>query len=203
MDGCDDNQVTDHTTAQEEVAALCSDLIRIDTTNPGDNSGPGERAAAEHVAAILAGAGLEPQILESDPKRASVVARWEGTDSDFTGQEVIRRFAAERSVSGIPIGHEESMREFASVYRWIPKGAYETVAASGAFVVRRQAVKEGLPAIYAVNTGEKAGIVEISGKPGAKYRDVLNNAPITLNAQGKTTMKLDAFQMNVFAPETK
>jgi len=57
-----------------------SDLIRIDTTNPGDNSGPGERAAAEHVAAILAGAGLEPQILESERTRASVVARWEGTD---------------------------------------------------------------------------------------------------------------------------
>src|SRR5690348_18258275 len=84
MGGCDDYQVTDHAsatpTAQDEVAALCSDLIRIDTTNPGDSSGPGERAAAEHVAAILAGAGLEPQILESEPTRASVVARREGTD---------------------------------------------------------------------------------------------------------------------------
>src|SRR5262245_26596904 len=82
MAGCDDYQVTDHAaapsgtpTAQDEVAALCSDLIRIDTTNLGDNSGPGERAAAEHVAAILADAGLEPQILESDRTRASVVAR--------------------------------------------------------------------------------------------------------------------------------
>ena len=50
MGGCDDDQVTDHAaatpatigtpTAQDEVAALCRDLIRIDTTNPGDNSAP-------------------------------------------------------------------------------------------------------------------------------------------------------------------
>jgi acetylornithine deacetylase/succinyl-diaminopimelate desuccinylase-like protein len=69
------------TAAQDEVAALASDLIRIDTSNPGDNSGPGERAAAEYVAAQLAEAGLEPKIYESHEKRASVVARIEGTDS--------------------------------------------------------------------------------------------------------------------------
>ncbi len=33
-----------------EVVDLCRDLIRIDTTNYGDDSGPGERKAAEHVA---------------------------------------------------------------------------------------------------------------------------------------------------------
>ncbi|HTT00215.1 MAG TPA: M20/M25/M40 family metallo-hydrolase [Streptosporangiaceae bacterium] len=67
-------------TAQEEVAALASDLISIDTTNPGDHSGPGERAAAEHVAGLLAEVGLEPILLESHPKRTSVVARVEGED---------------------------------------------------------------------------------------------------------------------------
>src|SRR5580693_6333918 len=67
--------------AQDEVAGLASDLIRIDTTNPGDHSGPGERAAAEYVAARLAEAGLQPTVLESHPKRASVVARISGTDS--------------------------------------------------------------------------------------------------------------------------
>src|SRR5258708_19169071 len=69
-----------HPTAQDEVAALASDLIRIDTTNPGDHSGPGERAAAEYVAGFLAGVGLEPTVLESHPKRTSVVARVEGQD---------------------------------------------------------------------------------------------------------------------------
>jgi acetylornithine deacetylase/succinyl-diaminopimelate desuccinylase-like protein len=69
------------TGAQDEVATLASDLIRIDTSNPGDHSGPGERAAAEYVAGLLAEAGLEPEVLESHPKRASVVARISGTDS--------------------------------------------------------------------------------------------------------------------------
>jgi acetylornithine deacetylase/succinyl-diaminopimelate desuccinylase-like protein len=66
--------------AQDEVAALCSDLIRIDTSNRGDHSGPGERAAAEHVAALLAEVGLEPVILESHPRRTSVVTRMAGQD---------------------------------------------------------------------------------------------------------------------------
>ena len=68
-------------TAADEVATLCSDLIRIDTTNLGDNSGPGERRAAEHVAALLDEAGLEPVVLESHPGRASVTARIGGEDS--------------------------------------------------------------------------------------------------------------------------
>jgi acetylornithine deacetylase/succinyl-diaminopimelate desuccinylase-like protein len=68
------------TAAQDEVAILASDLIRIDTSNPGDHSGPGERAAAEHVATLLAEAGVEAKIFESHHKRASVVARIEGTD---------------------------------------------------------------------------------------------------------------------------
>jgi len=67
-------------TAQQEVAGLASDLIRIDTTNTGDDSGPGERRAAEHVAGLLAEVGLEPTLLESRPNRASVVTRIEGED---------------------------------------------------------------------------------------------------------------------------
>ena len=62
------------------MVTICRDLIRIDTSNPGDHSGPGERKAAEHVAALLSEAGLEPQILESHPGRASVVARITGED---------------------------------------------------------------------------------------------------------------------------
>ncbi|MCO6005321.1 M20/M25/M40 family metallo-hydrolase [Actinoallomurus purpureus] len=66
--------------AEDEVVQLCSDLIRIDTSNPGDHSGPGERAAAEYVAEKLAEVGLEPKIYESHAKRSSVVVRIEGTD---------------------------------------------------------------------------------------------------------------------------
>jgi acetylornithine deacetylase/succinyl-diaminopimelate desuccinylase-like protein len=62
-----------------EVVEICRDLIRIDTTNFGDGSGPGERKAAEHVAALLAEVGIEPEIHESEPGRASILARWGGT----------------------------------------------------------------------------------------------------------------------------
>jgi acetylornithine deacetylase/succinyl-diaminopimelate desuccinylase-like protein len=73
--------VTQQRTAQDEVVELCRDLIRIDTSNFGDHSGPGERVAAEYVADKLAEVGLEPKIFESHPGRASVVARIEGTDA--------------------------------------------------------------------------------------------------------------------------
>lgn len=66
--------------AESEVVDLCSELIRIDTSNYGDHSGPGERSAAEYVAEKLAEVGLEPRILESHKGRASTVARIEGED---------------------------------------------------------------------------------------------------------------------------
>jgi acetylornithine deacetylase/succinyl-diaminopimelate desuccinylase-like protein len=63
-----------------EVVDLCRDLIRIDSTNYGDGSGPGERQAAEYVAARLTEVGLEPVLLESAPRRTSVVLRLPGAD---------------------------------------------------------------------------------------------------------------------------
>ncbi|MET7454514.1 M20/M25/M40 family metallo-hydrolase [Streptomyces sp. NPDC005574] len=67
-------------TGQDEVVDLCRELIQIDTSNYGDHSGPGERKAAEYVAEKLAEVGLDPQIFESHPGRASTVARIEGED---------------------------------------------------------------------------------------------------------------------------
>ncbi|QBJ89780.1 M20/M25/M40 family metallo-hydrolase [Streptomyces seoulensis] len=67
-------------TSEDEVVDLCRELIRFDTSNYGDHSGPGERAAAEYVAGKLAEVGLEPEIFESHPGRASTVARIEGED---------------------------------------------------------------------------------------------------------------------------
>ncbi|NYI03952.1 M20/M25/M40 family metallo-hydrolase [Allostreptomyces psammosilenae] len=64
-----------------EVVELCRDLIRIDTSNYGDQPGPGERAAAEFVAEKLAEVGLEPRIYESRPGRASTIVRVPGEDS--------------------------------------------------------------------------------------------------------------------------
>lgn len=67
-------------TAEDEVVRICQDLLRIDTSNFGDGSGPGERAAAEHVMTLLHEVGLEPELFESAPGRASVVVRLEGED---------------------------------------------------------------------------------------------------------------------------
>jgi acetylornithine deacetylase/succinyl-diaminopimelate desuccinylase-like protein len=70
---------------EDEVAQICRDLIRIDTSNYGDGTGPGERAAAEYVMGLLTEVGLDPQLTESDPGRASVVVRTEGRDPSRPG----------------------------------------------------------------------------------------------------------------------
>ncbi len=72
-------------TPETEALAICRDLIRIDTSNFGDDSGPGERKAAEYVAASLAEVGIESEIIESESGRASVVARWGNQDSSRDG----------------------------------------------------------------------------------------------------------------------
>ncbi|MEU8650619.1 M20/M25/M40 family metallo-hydrolase [Streptomyces sp. NPDC048737] len=65
--------------ARDEVVRFTSDLIRIDTTNRGGGDCR-ERPAAEYAAEQLAGAGLEPTLLERTPGRTNVVARIEGAD---------------------------------------------------------------------------------------------------------------------------
>lgn len=67
-------------TAEDEVVGIAADLIRIDSSNFGDNEGPGEREAAEYVAASLAEVGLEPEVFESAPRRTNVVVRLPGAD---------------------------------------------------------------------------------------------------------------------------
>src|SRR6478609_3217094 len=65
-----------------EVVELCRELIRIDTSNYGDDSGPGERKAAEYVAALLDEVGIESTLVEGTPGRTSVVAQWGGSEGD-------------------------------------------------------------------------------------------------------------------------
>ncbi|MEV0897451.1 M20/M25/M40 family metallo-hydrolase [Actinoplanes sp. NPDC049802] len=69
------------TTAEREVTGLCRDLLRIDTTNTGDQrTTVGERAAAEYVAEKLGEVGIESRLLESAPRRANLIARIPGAD---------------------------------------------------------------------------------------------------------------------------
>jgi len=60
----------------QDVVEICRDLIRIDSTNYGDGSGPGERQAAEYVAEKLADVGIESEFFEPEKGRTSLVARW-------------------------------------------------------------------------------------------------------------------------------
>jgi acetylornithine deacetylase/succinyl-diaminopimelate desuccinylase-like protein len=76
---------TDVPSAQDEVVEICRELIRIDSSNYGDGSGPGERAVAEYVAGQLADVGLEPEVFESADRRTSLVVRFEGEDSSRPG----------------------------------------------------------------------------------------------------------------------
>ncbi len=65
-----------------EVVDICRDLIRMDTTNYGDGSGPGERKAAEHVAGLLDEVGIRAELFEGVEGRTNVVARWGDGDRD-------------------------------------------------------------------------------------------------------------------------
>lgn len=67
--------------AAGEVLELARDLVRIDTSNFGDGSGPTERPAAEYVMAKLTEVGYAPTYLESAPGRGNVLLRIEGADS--------------------------------------------------------------------------------------------------------------------------
>ncbi|MDQ2758058.1 MAG: M20/M25/M40 family metallo-hydrolase [Actinomycetota bacterium] len=70
---------------EDEVARICADLIRIDSSNYGDGSGPGEREAAEYVVGQLTEVGLDPVLVESEKGRANVMVRLEGEDPSRDG----------------------------------------------------------------------------------------------------------------------
>ena len=69
--------MTQSRSAQDEAVDLLVDLLRINTSKPTHP----ERPAAEWVAEKLDDVGIESQIIEAAPGRASTIARIEGTDS--------------------------------------------------------------------------------------------------------------------------
>ena len=60
----------------DEVVRLCSELIRIESTNTGDTARAPNGRPRSTWPAKLAEVGLEPTILESAPGRTSVIARF-------------------------------------------------------------------------------------------------------------------------------
>ncbi|MDR2378542.1 MAG: M20/M25/M40 family metallo-hydrolase [Bifidobacteriaceae bacterium] len=68
------------TSLADDAVRFARDLIRIDTTNTGDERSVGERRAAEYVVGLLQDWGLEPACFEPAANRTSVVVRLEGRD---------------------------------------------------------------------------------------------------------------------------
>ncbi|WP_163542269.1 M20/M25/M40 family metallo-hydrolase [Occultella kanbiaonis] len=66
--------------AELDAVAICRALIRIDSSNYGDGTGPGEREAAEYVMGLLTEVGYDPEYFESADRRGNVVLRIPGTD---------------------------------------------------------------------------------------------------------------------------
>ncbi|MDX6415656.1 MAG: hypothetical protein QOG28_276 [Trebonia sp.] len=131
--------------AQDEVVSICRDLIRIDTTNPGDHSGPGERKAAEYVAGLLGEVGLTPAVLESHPKRTSLVARVEGADRSKPARDVVLAFTADEEAGG-NWGAGFLVEQHADLF----EGVTEAIGEVGGF-----SVSVGDQRLYAVQTAEK------------------------------------------------
>ena len=48
---------------EDEVARICADLIRFESVNYGDGSGPVERKTAEYVMEQLTEVGLDPVLV--------------------------------------------------------------------------------------------------------------------------------------------
>lgn len=67
----------------DEAITIARDLIRIDTSNYGPEGAVGEREAAEYIATSLAEVGISSEIVESEHRRANLVADFapEGTDT--------------------------------------------------------------------------------------------------------------------------
>ena len=59
----------------DQLVDVLRDLVRIDTTNPPGN----ETAAARYLADLLAPAGIDTQVIESEPGRGNLIARLRGT----------------------------------------------------------------------------------------------------------------------------
>jgi acetylornithine deacetylase/succinyl-diaminopimelate desuccinylase-like protein len=71
----------DWAAAGHAAAELLAESIRIDTTNPPG----GELPAARHFGRFLSASGLSVEVVESAPRRGSVIARLPATEPDGSG----------------------------------------------------------------------------------------------------------------------
>jgi acetylornithine deacetylase/succinyl-diaminopimelate desuccinylase-like protein len=183
------------TAAEDEVVDLCTELIRIDTTNTGDpETVTGEREAAEYVAAKLGEVGYEVEVIESGaPRRDNVICRLPGADPD---RGVLLVHGHLDVVPAEP--HEWSVHPFSGAvqdgYVW-GRGAVDmkdmvamTIAVARRF--KREGVVPPRDLVFAFVADEEAG-----GKFGAQW--LVRNRPELFDGCTEAVGEVGGFSMTL------
>jgi succinyl-diaminopimelate desuccinylase len=152
---------------ESEVVKYCRDLVRIRTVNP-----PGDEIkAAEYVASTLKQAGLDAELVEHTPNRASMVARLKGS-----GRKPALLYNGH--LDTVPVGsekwdHEPFGGEIADGKIWgrgasDMKGGLAAMMAGMKAVARAKAPLQG-DLIFAATAGEEVdslGATSVAAIPG-------------------------------------
>ncbi|RNL65781.1 M20/M25/M40 family metallo-hydrolase [Nocardioides marmoriginsengisoli] len=168
-----------------EVVSICSDLIRIDTTNYGDETGPGERKAAEHVATLLDEVGIASEVFESEHGRTSLIARWGGTDGEpvlLHGHlDVVPANAADWRV-------DPFSGEVAGGLVW-GRGAvdmkdFDAMLLSSVRARARAGVVPDRPLVLCFTADEEAGGAKGAGYLAREHRELLDDCTVAVGEVG-------------------
>ena len=173
-----------------EAVEICSDLIAIDTSNYGDQPGPGERKAAEHVAQLLEDVGIATEVFESEPGRASVVARWGGD----RGAPVL----VHGHLDVVPTSAEDwTVHPFAGEVRDAPVGGlcvwgrgavdmkdFDAMLLSTVRARARAGAVPSRPLVLCFTADEEAGGVRGAGHLARHHRDLLDDCTVAVGEVG-------------------
>lgn len=172
-----------------EVVEICSDLIAIDTSNYGDQPGPGERKAAEHVAALLDEVGIAVEVFESEPGRTSLIGRWGGDVGEpvlLHGHlDVVPAAAADWTVP--PFAGE--IRDGADGrYVW-GRGAvdmkdFDAMLLSTVRARARAGAVPSRPLVLCFTADEEAGGAKGAGFLAREHRDLLDDCTVAVGEVG-------------------
>jgi acetylornithine deacetylase/succinyl-diaminopimelate desuccinylase-like protein len=168
-----------------EVVDICSDLIAIDTSNYGDEPGPGERKAAEHVAQLLDDVGIVAEVFESEPGRTSLVARWGGG----AGEPVL----VHGHLDVVPAAADDwSVHPFSGEVRdgvvW-GRGAvdmkdFDAMLLSSVRARARAGVVPSRPLVLCFTADEEAGGAKGAGHLVRHHRDQLEDCTVAIGEVG-------------------
>jgi len=172
-----------------EVVDICSDLIAIDTTNYGDQPGPGERKAAEHVAALLDEVGIAVEIFESEPGRTSLIGRWGGD----VGEPVL----VHGHLDVVPAAAADwAVPPFAGEVRDGPDGPcvwgrgavdmkdFDAMLLSSVRARARAGVVPSRPLVLCFTADEEAGGAKGAGYLAREHRDLIADCTVAVGEVG-------------------